>query len=233
MPELSSLSAREFVHPYLDVLPESEWLWGWQEPNAFAGLFAGKRSPLLVVLGGQRQDIEFLLNHSLSQAPECRITVQRKFSDLLTGEISNWDWMGIFDPADLYLPKMSIEDLGKEHDEEINAFLAEASPSASTPAGDPEILTWHGIRDQHGLVSVGAATRWRSGAAVLVSIATHPRGRGKGYATEVTASLSRMFFEAGHSRVTLGLYADNHAARQTYLKVGYRMLENFSSSSRP
>lgn len=233
MPELRALSDRGgFAHPYLDVLADQDWLWGWRENQALGALISGRKSPVLIVLGDDLDDVQSIVNRSVDLAPEVRITLQRKYRHLLSGEISDWDWMGIFDQDQRIQPQTHVLDLGLEHNDEINTFLSQASPTASTPAGDPEILTWHGIRDENGLIAVGAATRWKSGAAVLVSIATDPRVRGRGLATDVTASLTEMFFQRGEHRVTLGLYAGNQAAAKAYTKVGYRLLEEFSSSSR-
>lgn len=236
MPALGSISQiTGFTHPYLEVLPKHQWTWGWQEGSAIGALFAGKRSPSLVLLGGPADALSLILSKGLDLAPSCRITVPRRHEKLLKNvtvtEISEWDWMGIFNDEHCYAPTIEVTDLGLTHDEEIAAFLSQASPTASTPPGDPEIITWHGIRDANGLLAVGAATKWSSGAAVLVSIATHPRARGRGLAVEVTASLTRFLFDQGHHRVTLGLYAGNEAAAKTYTKVGYRLLEQFSSGS--
>lgn len=234
MPALPNFRERDgFIHPYLDVLPESDWFWGWRDGSALAMLFHGKTSPLLVVLGEQIEDVANLMARSSEIAPSCRITLQRKNEELLTGDLSRWDWMGILRNAWQPPAVPDIIDLGLEHNDEINDFLAVASPTASTAAGDPEIVTWHGIREQSALICVGAATRWKSGAAHLVSIATHPDHRGRGLAQRVTTSLTQMFFDRGEQRVTLGLYADNLAAKQTYTKVGFQLLESFSSSSRP
>ena len=234
MPELSGFDDRQgFEHPYLDALPAADWLWGWREGSALAMLLHGAHSPLLVALGAETSDVQALLARSVEVAPSCRITLQRSHQMLLTGEISNWDWMGIDRDNVRLHPEMDVLDLGLSHDDEINEFLATASPTASKAAGNPEIITWHGLRDHAGLVCVGAATRWKSGAAHLVSIATHPRGRGRGYAKSVTASLTDMLFRNGEPRVTLGLYADNKPAIAAYTSVGYRLLESFSSSSRP
>lgn len=234
MPLLSSIDDRTFTHPYLDVLPREEWRWGYQEGSNLAMLYQGEK-PFLLFLGEDESTIARMLDMSKEVAPSARIAIERRFESLLDlanldPERSRWDWMGIFEEPQI--AATDVVDLGKDHDEQIAEFLKEASPTASTQPGGDEVVTWHGLQDEHGLLAVGAAIRWKSGAAVLASIATAPRARGKGLATQVTASLTRMFFDAGEHRVTLGLFAENAPARRAYEKVGYQLLGEFTSVTR-
>lgn len=230
MGELKGVSDHSFEHPYLDVLPREEWRWGFQEKNNLVMLYQGDR-PFVIALGEEKSAVAELLERSKEHAPSARISVQRRHGDLLQGEKSEWDWMGIFQQPS-YRSSFVVEDLGTDHDDDVRKFLAVASPTASTEPGSSEVVTWHAIREHRAITAVGAAIRWKSGAAVLASIATDPELRGQGQAAAVTASLTKMFFDAGEHRVTLGLYAQNNAARRTYEKVGYRLLEEFTSASR-
>lgn len=230
VPALPAFNYRD-AHPYLEVLPVAEWRWGWQQGAAVGALFESSKGAFLIVLGEQRHDVEEILLRGSEVISPCRVTLPRPFEELIPGERSQWDWMAIFQRPTITF-STPIVDLGVAHDEEIRAFLAQASPTASTAPGDPEIISWHGVADDEGLLAVGAATRWSSGAAVLASIATHPRGRGRGYAKAVTASLTQMLFDLGESRVSLGLYAGNDAARGAYASVGYQLLGQFTSGSR-
>lgn len=226
--QILGVDQHQFEHPYLDVLPKQEWKWGYQEGSNIAMLYQGEK-PFLLLLGEDRSAIQLLLEESRAICENPRVALPRQFGDLLTGEKSEWDWMGIFARPN---HESNTIDLRCDYDEEIRNFLAESSPTASSQPGSEEIVTWHGIRDEHGLAAVGAAIRWKSGAAVLASIATHPRSRGRGLATRITASLTQMFFDSGEKRVTLGLYAGNQPARQAYERVGYQLLGQFTSGDR-
>lgn len=236
VPALSHFWDHEVHHPYLEVLPEAEFRWGWAEEKNLVLYLQGER-PFVIALGEDQEAVEQLLEKSREVAPHCRLAIQRKFRTILDNqqphdERSEWDWMAIFDGDALIPPVIEVLDLGIDRDEQIKEFLSIASPTASTQPGSPEVITWHGVVHEGDLLAVGAAIRWSSGAAVLASIATAPEARGQGLATQVTASLTRALFYAGEKRVSLGLYANNPPARRAYEKVGFRLLEEFISTSR-
>lgn len=225
-----------YPHPYLQVLAPSEWRWGWREDDAVAAVF-GQTRPFLLVLGETPSAVSRVLHVGAAKFPDARVAIERRFASLLekenfTADRSEWDWMAIYSAGSVVKPVRQVVDLGKDHDEAIREFLAVASPTASTSPGDEEVITWHGIFANERLVAVGAATRWKSGAAVLASIAVAPDARGQGLATEITASLTDMLFQHGEKRVSLGMYAANSAARRAYEKVGYQLLGEFTSAGR-
>lgn len=231
MPQIGTFAELvTYPHPYLPLLPETEWRWGWREGESIIAHFQRERS-FLIALGERESDVASLLKMGIAVAPDARVTVQRAHAGLIQGERSDWDWMSIYRDDPRIKPTLQIEDLGLTHDDEVVQFLAEASPTASTQPGASEIITWHGLRSDGRLIAVGAASRWQSGAAVLVSIATAPDMRGRGYATEITASLTDALFDQGEHRVTLGLYAGNQPALHAYERVGYHLTERFSSGS--
>lgn len=218
------------------MLPESEFRWGWEQEENLILYLHGER-PFVIALGEDPSVVAALLERSREQAPHCRLAIQRKFQSLIENdtyskETSAWDWMAIFRGDPLLTATTPVVDLGTHHDDQIRQFLAVASPTASTQPGSPEVITWHGVVRDGQLRAVGAAIRWSSGAAVLASIATSPHARGEGLATQITASLTASLFANGEERVSLGLYAENAPARRAYEKVGYRLLEEFISTSR-
>lgn len=122
-------------------------------------------------------------------------------------------------------------------DESIALFLKEHSPDASVNPGDPEVLTWVTLTDQtraHSgqLSAVGAIVRWQSGELCLASIAAHSSKRGMGLATRLVSEMVDTCAGLGASRVGLGVYAENFAAKRVYQKCGFTQVNEFTSYSR-
>ena len=82
---------------------------------------------------------------------------------------------------------------------------------------DPEA----GLADTGGLAAVLAVTRPRSGAAHLNDVATHPHRRGRGLARLLCGQVTVDALRDGRPAVTLGMYADNDAARRVYSGLGF------------
>jgi len=107
--------------------------------------------------------------------------------------------------------------------EELAAFLAEVSPSASARPGDAGNERWVGVRDDGGaLVACGAMQRTVGGSPHLAGIAVRPDRRGEGLGAAVTAALTRRAL-ALDGVCTLAMYSDNAVARSLYLRLGYRV----------
>ena len=135
---------------------------------------------------------------------------------------NGWNWMttSVSPPTQ---PRESDVRLLND-DAKINAFLAEANPDASTRPGDPEIVEWAVIPDpvdDARLLASAAVTQWRSGALVLVSVATRPDVRGQGLAPAVSAFLTRRVIDGGRGPMALGHYADNATAERVYQRLGF------------
>lgn len=227
---------RHSPHPYLRVVAKPDFLEGWLGPDeSVAAHFRTDAGAPWILLLGQAARVlgDELLPISAPRlfTLDSRWTVPRLAEDLLGRERSQWDWWAIDGHPSSDPMAAEVVDLATEHDDEIRELLAVASPTASSPPGDPQICTWHGVRSEGRLVAVGAAIRWKSGAPVLASIATHPEYRGKGLARAVTSSLTRYFRAQGEGRITLGMYAANESARRTYTAVGYRVIQEFTSGS--
>lgn len=121
-------------------------------------------------------------------------------------------------------------------DARIAALLEAASPTASIPAGDPRVLRWAGIelpgddlRGTGGLAALVAVTGFRSGARHLNDVATHPARRGGGLARTLCAAVTAQSLGTGAPAVTLGMYADNDAARRVYAAIGFRFTRGQTS----
>ncbi|WP_423464046.1 GNAT family N-acetyltransferase [Promicromonospora sp. MS192] len=120
-------------------------------------------------------------------------------------------------------------DLDRDADE-IEAVLAEANPSTrhGVRGRHARRARWYGVRMRSAgegyrtgaLVAAGSATPVPGGAVHLGSIGTLPAFRGRGYAGALTARMTADGV-AGHGLVTLGLYADNLAARRVYERLGF------------
>lgn len=217
--------------PYLRALPAQEFLRGWRGPHESVVLafLRPEGTPWLLALG-QVDSLKPMIDHARNAYPTAeRMTISRRAQDLLGNERHPWDWWEI--RRDPEWNGESATALGNQHNEEIAAFLANASPSASTPPGHRDVMTWHGIRRDGQLVAVGAALTWQSGVVVLASIATHPLWRGQGLGRAVTASLTRYCLDQGHNTVYLGMNADNDAARSTYRALGYQVIGEYTSGS--
>jgi ribosomal protein S18 acetylase RimI-like enzyme len=113
-------------------------------------------------------------------------------------------------------------------DARIGALLDLASPSAPIRPGDPRVVRWAGIEDPEGgledtggLAAVLAVTRPRSGAAHLNDVATHPARRGRALARLLCGQVTVDALREGSPAVTLGMYADNDAARRVYSRLGF------------
>jgi ribosomal protein S18 acetylase RimI-like enzyme len=113
-------------------------------------------------------------------------------------------------------------------DARIGPLLDLASPDAPLQPGDPRVVRWAGIEDPErglpdtgGLAAVLAVTRPRSGVAHLNDVATHPARRGRALARLLCGRVTLDALRAGSPAVTLGMYADNDAARRVYAGLGF------------
>ena len=196
--------------------------------DGFCGLWELDTGPWLVGLGEfQPTFIPTLLRRVTSN--QVRVTIPRNWTRVELEKQSEWN---VYLIESAIAPNQPLKHTVVElhSDEEINSFIDNYAPDSSTKPGDSEILFWHGIRSQEGdLLSIGAAVRWKSGAPMVVSIATAPSERGKSMAQEVTASLVKRLFDLGSPIVGLGVWAANAAAIRAYESVGFRLSEEFVS----
>jgi ribosomal protein S18 acetylase RimI-like enzyme len=123
-------------------------------------------------------------------------------------------------------------------DPRIGTLLQASSPTASIPPGDPRVVRWAGIEDPEGgledtggLAAVLAVTRQRSGSHHLNSVATHPERRGHRLARLLCAVVTEESLASGVPAVSLGMYADNDAARAVYAALGFTWLRGSTSGA--
>lgn len=115
----------------------------------------------------------------------------------------------------------------------ISDFLALHSPDASVAPGDSEVITWVHVSDTNEqTAALGAIVKWQSGELCLASIATHSDHRGKGLATRLVSKMVETCASLGASRVGLGVYAENNAAKQVYKNCGFTLINEFTSYSK-
>ncbi len=121
-------------------------------------------------------------------------------------------------------------------DPRVGPLLDLASPSAPLRPGDPRVVRWAGIEDPEGglpdtggLAAVLAVTRPRSGADHLNDVATHPDRRGRALARLLCGQVTADALRAGAPAVTLGMYADNDAARRVYSRLGFTCVRGQTS----
>lgn len=156
------------------------------------------------------------------------VVVPAPFDEPAGGE---WDWMGITTPPAAQPGEERVVELvGEDGLAQARAAVALAHPHGELPVDEPR-SRWWGWRDDDGVVRavVGASRRVPGQPWVLGSIGTEPAWRGRGLAAATTAVATR----AGLREVplvTLGMYADNVAARRAYARVGYALGQEFESS---
>ncbi len=117
-------------------------------------------------------------------------------------------------------------------DPRIPALLRH-SASASAEPGDPKIRRWVGIVVADDLVACACHTEHQPGVPHLASVVTRPDHRGLGLAGDLCAWLTRTALDEGAPVVSLGMYADNEAARKVYRGLGFVQEAEFSSGYLP
>lgn len=116
--------------------------------------------------------------------------------------------------------------------EEITAFLNAHAPTSSVWPDDPEILFWGQKRIAGNLVALGALVQWRTGQVMFASIGTHADHRNKGLAQELVKEMLARAAKLGITHVGLGVFAGNISAKRAYEKVGFELVNEFSSYQR-
>jgi predicted GNAT family acetyltransferase len=81
------------------------------------------------------------------------------------------------------------------------------------------------------LIAMLTALYRGSGAAHFNDVATHPARRNRGLAQALCYSATARLLENGYPAVTLGMYAENHAARRVYQALGFIHAESFTSGA--
>lgn len=151
---------------------------------------------------------------------------------------SSWDWL-VTDVAPAAARPTDggrVVELDRHADaESIRACLAVANPSTSAdPSADSE-AAWFGARGADGqlLGVIGASLRGGppsgGGSWHLHGLGVRPDARTSGWGSALTAAATRAGLEWGAAWVSLGMYADNHAARRIYERLGFVGYAEFDS----
>lgn len=178
--------------------------------------------------------------------PVSGITVSRGGLELLPEPlrpVRHWEWDYWFtrrepDPHEArsaYGDDLEVVDLAPD-DPRLGPLLDLASPDAPLRPGDARVTRWAGVEDPEGglpdtggLAALLAVTTHRSGAAHLNDVATHPQRRGRRIARALCGRVTTDALRAGSPAVTLGMYAENDAARRVYDALGFTCVRGQSS----
>lgn len=196
---------------------------------------------------GDAADITAILNH-LQDGPDraliaglSMVTVPRRHWPIIArvlpgvGHRGDWDWMWTDRPPALPPdPRLTVLDDVRDA-AEIGALNTRHSPTSESEPGSGRTELWLGIRDAAGaIIAAGALHRTAAGAPHLAGIVVDGDHRGSGLGAAVTAGLTRAALTADGSITglcTLGMYADNQAARRMYCGLGFRIAHSFASST--
>jgi ribosomal protein S18 acetylase RimI-like enzyme len=138
---------------------------------------------------------------------------------------ADWDFYSIDTDA---FAALESADTGNDS-EEISAFLNSHAPDSSVWPDDPEILFWGQKRIAGELVALGAIVQWRTGHVMFASIGTHSGHRNKGLAQQLVREMLVRVAKLGVAHVGLGVFAGNISAKRAYEKVGFQLVNEFSS----
>ncbi len=211
--------------PYARGTLRSPDVTGWAGGGAvaWAGIDMEERTGYLTTHGTPAA-VGALIGELLPQLPpDQRVTLPRGTPPHLPAWVgldgTDWDFRWLDRPP----PPQPGEDevVPVEDEDAVRALLEASSPTASALPGDPAVLRWVGVVRGGRLVACAADTSNATGVGHLSSIAVHPEARGTGLGRAVTSALTRTLFAGGCDLVTLGMYADNAAARRTYDAVGF------------
>lgn len=135
-------------------------------------------------------------------------------------------------PEDHDLPAEDPDVVALSGDDVRITDLLKHSESAYVFPGHPRVEHWFGINDGSDLVSVGAITGL-GGAALLVSICTHPDHRGRGLGRRLTAGMLRHAVSTGPRIVALEMQVGNDPAARVYSSLGMREMARYRSGFLP
>ncbi len=174
---------------------------------------------------------------SSTAAPQ-RLSVEAGAVDVVPpawrqGETWSWHWMTVSRAGFADLAGRSdtaVEDLGRDHDEEVEGLLEAGNPRSFARPDTPGVLGWHGVRDLPSgvLVATGCVVGQPDGSGLLRGVTTHPAHRGQGLGRLVSASLTRAALQLDEV-AALGVYVDNAPALAIYRGLGYDVVHSFVS----
>lgn len=209
-----------------------ELLSAWQLEAGFAALVSDSQNSTLIC-EGQVSALEyarlvaFSTPHHLTQA----ILPTALATTLNVQRPHRWFWMLREEPL-RSLPQGCEVIRDGSIDPQLRRFLQVAAPDSSREPGHPEIEFWVVHRSQSGEIDgCAAGSRWSTGLANLVSVATDPDSRGKGIGSAVTQVATSEWFAHGEVRVALGVRSTNLRALSVYRRVGFLEEHDFTTFS--
>lgn len=156
-------------------------------------------------------------------------------------EYDLWDWFSTASPPPLQPGEAAVRWAGPGDHAAIVALLDGDSPRHSARPGEPNVRRWcvllgSGADSLAGadgataaVLACAAQLEYVPGVPHLASIVTRSDHRGRGLGAAISAWLTRQILADGAPRVTLGMYADNDAARRLYHRLGYADSHHWAS----
>lgn len=213
----------------------------WQGPRSVlldAVLAGGRRA--LVGLGDPAALAEFVVDALTCAAAPALASLARgtwQHVDGDTGERSglrvtlDWDWLACESAPPNQAGEERVAPVERpEERAEVARLLALAYPSEWSRPSEAHGYSWWCWRDDDGTILGAAGARALSpgGPVRLGGIATHPAARRRGIASALTAAVAREAL-AQAPWVSLAIRGDNDAARNVYLRLGFRVEVEFET----
>ncbi len=230
-----------FLHRQVDpAMVERAWVAGDGRTAVWCQRGASPAGPARVAtaVGDPEQLGPLLALAAGSTEPPERLSVEATAAHVVPpawtqADTWSWHWMtvdrsGFVEAA---APEGAVvEDLGCDHDDEVEALLEAGNPRSFARPGTPGVLGWWGVRDpvSASLVATGCLVVQPDGSALLRGVTTHPDHRGRGLGRRVSAALTRAALELDDT-AALGVYVDNAAALTIYRGLGYAVVHSFIS----
>ncbi len=202
---------------------------------AFASLDAEERLRHLAAVGDPQRVAE-LVATAVRELPEVpRLSLPRGTLPYLPPwwrleDVTDWDFRSTATAPPELPGEERVDWLGEADAGDLKELLVAANPDSSVWPGEPKVRRWAGIRDAMGrLEACLADTSGTDGTGHLSGITTRPESRGRGLSSAITGWATRRLLEEGCDLVTLGVYADNAAARRVYDRLGFTDDHHFTS----
>lgn len=144
---------------------------------------------------------------------------------------ADWDWFWTEKAPDVRSLSAHVSWLTARDEPAVRALLEDAMPDAAAWPGDARVRRWAGIRDAElRLAACAADTSYSPAVGHMSAVATATDQRRKGHAVALVGWMTSQYLDEGADLVTLGMYADNEAARRLYGQLGFTCQHRFTSA---